>query len=664
MKNPVYAYTLLKGIKSKIYNKEKAEILLRIYLNQREYNRAAALLDSAPGLNNLGPFERNIIYFKTKRWHKLLKTTNDRLARAIAYYRLENYSEALRLFSVDSDVVDYRILYQARSLYRLKKYKKALETLFLRDSVVDYLNNDYQSIIMKNLLEIDDLAIIENIAKRLKKKSLQEYVLLRSYEKKGFTRKIYKIGWNLIKKYPRSPGAYYALRLLKPRSRKQFKLFAKVCYYHNNYNRALKYFRKTRKDNEVNYYLGKIYYSRKDYNRALRCFRRSKFPPSYYYRGRIYEEIELNTKAIAAYDSLYHLYPGNSYAIRGRKRKAYLLEDIGDTLQAVATFLSLNDKNAKFRAAMQLYHIGNLSEALKILGEYDAPDFLYWRIRVKERLGEPVDSLKEYLQKKYPLSYYTLLREKHNISLDTLSIDTWVMNLGDSAVVFTHSDSLHIKRALRYFSLNEYRYGEKELDQIMPKNGAEFLYLSKLCSENGADKRSIIYALRLIKWAKKRGEKEIPEELLRLIYPVRYAITAYEEKADISICLAMIWQESLFDPTAVSPAQANGLMQIIPQTAQSIARDLNIKDYSLFDPFISIKFGWYYFSKLMKEFHSVPLSLAGYNAGPIRVRRWLAENGNLETDQFIELIPFNETRNYVKSVLRREVIYRAILNQD
>jgi soluble lytic murein transglycosylase len=123
----------------------------------------------------------------------------------------------------------------------------------------------------------------------------------------------------------------------------------------------------------------------------------------------------------------------------------------------------------------------------------------------------------------------------------------------------------------------------------------------------------------------------------------------------------MIWQESLFDPDAVSSANARGIMQIIPPTAQAIAKDLQVESYSLHDPSVSIRFGCYYFNNLLKDFNSVPLSLAGYNAGPVRVKRWIKQDPNYEMDVFIDLIPYNETRNYIKLILSRKKIYNKLL---
>jgi soluble lytic murein transglycosylase len=148
------------------------------------------------------------------------------------------------------------------------------------------------------------------------------------------------------------------------------------------------------------------------------------------------------------------------------------------------------------------------------------------------------------------------------------------------------------------------------------------------------------------------------------VYPIRYAFTMMNEQCDMSLCLAMIWQESLFQPQAVSSANAKGLMQIIPATAKQIARELGVSSYAVHDASTSIKFGWYYFSNMLKEFNSIPLSLAGYNAGPHRVKRWITNNSDSEIDEFIELIPYNETRNYVKSVLARQVIYKTLLERN
>ncbi len=310
---------------------------------------------------------------------------------------------------------------------------------------------------------------------------------------------------------------------------------------------------------------------------------------------------------------------------------------------------------------MNLYKVGQLNEATGILNTREEPEFVYWHIRVRERLGEPVESLKGYLIDTYPLSYYSLVRHSNTAFFDTTSLARWIKQLGDSTASLSHADSLHLARAIRYFRLGELQYATEELDMVSASGPSDLLYLTQLCAHYGADRQSIIYALRLKEIAENNHMRKMPIEMYRLLYPVRYTLSIMDQDVKLSLCLAMIWQESLFDPGALSPARAQGLMQIIPETAKRISRELDIPSYSLNDVYISIKFGCYYFNKMFDNFNSIPLSLAAYNAGPMRVTSWLAKNPNSEIDEFIELIPFEETKNYVKYVLGRQVIYETLI---
>ena len=217
-----------------------------------------------------------------------------------------------------------------------------------------------------------------------------------------------------------------------------------------------------------------------------------------------------------------------------------------------------------------------------------------------------------------------------------------------------------MRNAIEFFLLNENEYAVADLKMVKTDNPQELIYLSRLCAQYGEDKQSIRYGLQVKRPAAERNILRLPLELLRLQYPIRYSITIAENYPELSLTLAMIWQESLFDPVAVSPADAKGLMQIIPSTARTIAQDLGVTDYSYADPTVSVRFGTHYFKEMMSEFNSIPLSLAAYNAGPVRVRRWIKNNPYSELEVFIELIPYDETRNYVKSILGRREIYRFL----
>jgi len=599
---------------------------------------------------------------RTQNWTRIAAISDDDLLRGIAYYNLEMYDQAIEHLSSDDQPEDYRLIHLAKAYMKKEDYDNARWAIFRISTISDYLFNEYQDLLFNILLELPDLEVVQVELKKLKDPALRTYVMLRVHEKKKEQSRVSAAAWNLINDYPQSPGALHALDYVKPKTKGENRAYGRVLYYNNEYTKALRYLQQGSLDDAARYYLGRIYYDRENYTKALANFAACSWSAAYYYRGRIYERLDENARAISVYDTLADLREGSDYAVRGLKRKAFLLEDIGDTLNAVATFLRINERNTKLRAAMQLYRIGDLREALQILENHDVPEFIYWQIRIRERLSEPAESLQQHLPAKYPLSYYTLGRYGHAPFLDTLSMNPWLSQFGDTVFSFTVMDSLRMENALRFFSLGENAYAIAELKMIKANGSPDLLHLSRLCAQYGADEQSIRYCFTVKGRAEERNIYTLPREFLELQYPIRYALTIMDNYPELTLALAMIWQESLFDPYAVSPANAKGLMQIIPSTAKMIARELDISGYSYSDPATSIRFGMHYFKKMIQEFNSIPLALAAYNAGPIRVRRWIKNDPNSETDAFIELIPYDETRNYVKYILARQQIYRTVLN--
>lgn len=137
---------------------------------------------------------------------------------------------------------------------------------------------------------------------------------------------------------------------------------------------------------------------------------------------------------------------------------------------------------------------------------------------------------------------------------------------------------------------------------------------------------------------------------------------------DPAVALGVIRQESSFDIGAVSPSGARGLMQLMPFTAQAVAKQLGspVSLVSLTsDPADNMRLGTTYLQEMLNRFNnSLPLAVAAYNAGPHRVDEWLPQNGDprvgpIDMVDWIELIPLNETRNYVQRVLENVVVYRA-----
>ena len=122
----------------------------------------------------------------------------------------------------------------------------------------------------------------------------------------------------------------------------------------------------------------------------------------------------------------------------------------------------------------------------------------------------------------------------------------------------------------------------------------------------------------------------------------------------------MMRQESAFMKDAQSPVGALGLMQLMPRTAKATAKKLNQKrpnKTELFKADRNIQLGTAYLNQVYNELEQNPvLAIAAYNAGPHRVKKWLPEI-DMEADIWIEMIPFKETRQYVKSVLAYTIIY-------
>jgi soluble lytic murein transglycosylase len=158
-----------------------------------------------------------------------------------------------------------------------------------------------------------------------------------------------------------------------------------------------------------------------------------------------------------------------------------------------------------------------------------------------------------------------------------------------------------------------------------------------------------------------------PKALLRLAYPDDYAplLQSAQDSEDVSPVemLALMRQESFFDPLAGSGAGATGLTQVIPSTAEGIATDLGDATFTnsdLFRPVVSIQFGAYYLAQQLNEFDgNLYYALAAYNAGPGAVEDWRAAAGN-DIDMFLEQVDVGEANLYVRLVMENLAVYRYL----
>jgi soluble lytic murein transglycosylase len=159
-----------------------------------------------------------------------------------------------------------------------------------------------------------------------------------------------------------------------------------------------------------------------------------------------------------------------------------------------------------------------------------------------------------------------------------------------------------------------------------------------------------------------------PERFWRVAFPLPYRVPletySRARSIDTFTLAALIRQESEFNPRAISSARAYGLTQVLPSTGRQLSRTAGVRGFTpamLFEPETNLKLGTLHLKSLLEQHGGRwETTLAAYNAGKSRVDRWLTWGEYREPAEFIETIPFTETRDYVQIVLRNADIYRRL----
>jgi soluble lytic murein transglycosylase len=166
------------------------------------------------------------------------------------------------------------------------------------------------------------------------------------------------------------------------------------------------------------------------------------------------------------------------------------------------------------------------------------------------------------------------------------------------------------------------------------------------------------------------GKKALQDNIVLtdIAYPV-LSVPKASDAPEAALVLGLTRQESEFDERAESPAGARGLMQLMPATAKHVAKQEHLRydPAKLEDAGYNMRLGMAYLAGLIDRFNgSYPLAIASYNAGPTNTRRWMEDYGdprdpNVDPVDWVEKIPFSETRNYVQRVLENTQVYRSRL---
>jgi len=210
-----------------------------------------------------------------------------------------------------------------------------------------------------------------------------------------------------------------------------------------------------------------------------------------------------------------------------------------------------------------------------------------------------------------------------------------------------------------------------ELSRVAGRVGGleDRLELAQLFSTAGYFPGAQRMVLDPYKVALARGPSATLEELWWHAWPAAYLdlveeATRVPGSVDAALVLSIMREESGFRPQVVSPVGARGLLQIMEPTGERLAQAVGHAGFDaddLFDPRINIRLGAHYLKELSERFDGrLSAAIASYNAGPEAVSEWLEERGGLDDDEWVESIPFEQTRSYVKRVLRSLQAYRLL----
>jgi soluble lytic murein transglycosylase len=305
--------------------------------------------------------------------------------------------------------------------------------------------------------------------------------------------------------------------------------------------------------------------------------------------------------------------------------------------------------------------------------------FLFWAARAYERAGSPrrTTELHRQVLLGYKNSYYGRQSEGHLARLDgaaaaalTLASGRDGVNLRGAIQVSRQGRLARIGQLL-VLGLTEEAALEAERGVAGHEDDAAFQALfAWIHYQRGRYVLAISAMRQAFPFHVAATGDLLPEDVWRILYPLKYwelvERFSRERGLDPYLVAAVIRQESTFNPVVKSRAGARGLMQIMPSTGRLISRQegTRFRWQALVDPEANIRMGTLYLRQMLDRFGGrVDYALAGYNAGPHRVEKWTGSDLTLDAEEFIEEIPFTETRDYVKAVLRNETQYRRVYPQ-
>jgi soluble lytic murein transglycosylase len=310
----------------------------------------------------------------------------------------------------------------------------------------------------------------------------------------------------------------------------------------------------------------------------------------------------------------------------------------------------------------------------------EVPAALYWRARLAEEDGEPAKA-RAYYQKvsdRFRNYYYgELAREqiaklKSDSDAEHFALLDHVPPIDASAKVTEDAlptDNLRVQKAQLLENGALLDFAVRELRAAASEGNGNWLApeTARLYADAGRFDMAIEVLKRAVPSYFAVDLPSLPRSYWEALFPKPYWIDlkrfSSSNALDPYLVAALIRQESEFNPSAVSRANAVGLMQLLPKVGKSVAKQEKLKHFSstqLFTPGINLQLGTRYFRGMVDKFGAFEYALAAYNAGSDRVQDWLGQGKYRDAQEFVESIPFTETREYVQAILRNANVYRQL----
>jgi soluble lytic murein transglycosylase len=315
----------------------------------------------------------------------------------------------------------------------------------------------------------------------------------------------------------------------------------------------------------------------------------------------------------------------------------------------------------------------------------EVPAALYWRARVAEQEGDVTMARAWYKKcsERFKNYYYGIIARDRLASLaatpaggaplhDTvLDRIPETGSLGESVEeIAPPEDDLRYEKSRLLVNAGMTDFAVRELQAADGGKGANWatLQIASIYRESGQYHRALQFLKRAVPNYYSVEISQLPKQYWDYLFPTPYwgdvRRFSKDNGLDPYLVASLIRQESEFNPSAVSHANAWGLMQLLPTVGRGEARALRVRGFStdsLLKPTTNIQLGTHYFKAMVDQFHGqVEYALAAYNAGSNRVDDWMQIGKYGDIQEFVESIPFTETREYVQAIVRNAQVYKKL----